>query len=214
MAAAADVCVSIMYKPRLARTLATVFLGALALAPLGASPQKASDAKFVERPFRGGGTVSLDLSAGAYVVRGTPEDAIVVRWQAREPSDAARVQTELVTDGAVASIRTRGPKDGLRFEIDLPQRSDINLSLSAGDLRIRGLEGNKTVSMWAGDVTIEVGSPDQYRNVEASVRVGDLTMLAFGLGNTGGLFRSRSWSGPGRYSIKATLTAGDLKLVR
>jgi hypothetical protein len=203
-----------MYKPRLVRTLAILILGALALAPLGASPQKPSDAAFVERPFPAGGTVSLDLSAGAYVVRGTAAESITVRWETREPSDAARVQAEVVTQGAVASIRTRGPKDGLRFEIDLPQRSDINLSLSAGDLRIRGLEGNKTVSMWAGDVTIEVGSPDQYKQVDASVRVGDLTLQAFGLGNTGGLLRSRSWSGPGRYTLKATLTAGDLKLVR
>jgi hypothetical protein len=145
---------------------------------------------------------------------GTPEEAITVRWDTRSPSDAGRVQAEVVTDGASASIRTRGPRDGFRVEIDLPERSDIHLSLSAGDLKIRGLEGNKTVSMWAGDVLIEVGPAEQYKHVEASVRAGDLTMRAFGLENTGGLFRSRTWSGPGRYTIKATLTAGDLKLVR
>jgi hypothetical protein len=192
-----------------------LLVAVLACVSLGAAPQQASpEANVVERPFPSGGTVSLDLSAGAYIVRGTADEAIRVRWDTRSPSDASRVQAEVVTEGSTASIRTRGPKDGFRVEIDLPQRSDLHLSLSAGDLRIRGLEGNKTVSMWAGDVLIEVGPAEQYKQVEASVRVGDLTMPAFGLGNTGGLFRSRTWSGPGRYTIKATLTAGDLKLVR
>jgi hypothetical protein len=187
----------------------------LALAPAGAAlPQPSSEAKVVERPFRAGGNVALDLSAGAYVLRGSPEDAIKVRWDTRSPSDASRVQVEVVTDDGTAGIRTRGPRDGFRVEIDLPSRSDIHLSLSAGDLQVRGIEGNKTVSVWAGDVLIEVGPTEQYRHVEASVRMGDLTMQPFGHGNTGGIFRSRSWSGPGRYTIKATLTAGDLKLVR
>jgi hypothetical protein len=194
---------------------AALLIALVALVPLGAAPPQAQpEEKVVERPFRSGGTVSLDLSAGAYVVRGTSEDTIRVRWDTRSPSDAGRVQAEVVTKGASASIRTRGPRDGFRVEIDLPERSDIHLSLSAGDLKIRGLEGNKTVSMWAGDVLIEVGPAEQYKHVEASVRAGDLTMRAFGLANTGGLFRSRTWSGPGRYTIKATLTAGDLKLVR
>jgi hypothetical protein len=186
-----------------------------ALVPLGAVPfQAPSQAQGVERPFAAGGAVSLDLSAGAYVIRGIPDDVIRVRWTTKSPADAPRVQTEVVAQGSGATIRTRGPKDGFKVEIDLPARSDINLSLSAGDLEVRGLEGNKTVSMWAGDVLIEVGAADQYKTVDASVRVGDLTMHAFGLGNTGGLLRSRSWSGPGKYTIKATLTAGDLKLVR
>jgi hypothetical protein len=187
----------------------------LAVLPLGIfAAQSPTDRQGVERPFRSGGTVSLDLSAGAYVVRGTPDEAIKVRWKTRSAADASRVQTDVATEGQSASIRTRGPKDGFDVEIDLPSRSHINLSLSAGDLKVRGLEGNKTVSMWAGDVLIEVGPAEQYKSVEASVRAGDLTMHAFGLGNTGGLFRSRSWSGPGKYTIKATLTAGDLKLVR
>jgi hypothetical protein len=187
----------------------------LAFGPgLPPSTQSSTPSQAVERPFAPGGSVAMDLSAGAYNVRGTPDPTIRVRWETRSSGDAARVQTEVVTEGSRANIRTRGPRDGFRVEIDLPARSDLHLSLSAGDLQIRGLEGNKTVSVWAGDVLIEVGPVEQYKNVEASVRMGDLTMQPFGLGNTGGLFRSRSWSGPGQYSIKATLTAGDLKLVR
>ena len=38
----------------------------------------------------------------------------------------------------------------------MPARSDIEIDLSAGDLDLRGIEGNKRVDTWAGDVTIDV----------------------------------------------------------
>jgi hypothetical protein len=191
-----------------------VLAGLLAVVPF--TPQEPVDApaQQVEKAFPAGGRVDLDLSAGGYLVRGTSDDIIRVRWRARTPEDAARGRAEIAVQGASATIRTRGPKDRFQVEIDLPSRTDINLNLSAGDLRVRGLEGSKHVSVWAGDVLVEVGNPDQYRKVEASVRLGDLTMQPFGLGNTGGIFRKRSWSGSGPHSIKATLFAGDLKLVR
>lgn len=189
--------------------------GWLAVLPVASPPaQEAARPAHIERAFPSGGSVGLDLSAGGYVIRGTPDEVIRVRWRTRSDSDAARVANEVVVEGKSATIRTRGPRDGFTVEIDLPQRTDIDLNLSAGDLKVRGLEGNKAVSMWAGDALIEVGNPDLYRQVDATVRMGDLTLQPFGLGNTGGLFRSRSWTGPGQYTIKASLTAGDLKLVR
>lgn len=195
---------------------AALLLGFLAMLPPVPAPQPTAGAggAAIERVFHPGGSVGLDLSAGGYIIRGIPDDAIRVRWRTRSPGDAARAHVEVVVEGTTANVRTRGPKDGFTVEIDLPARSDIHLSLSAGDLKVRGLEGSKRVSVWAGDVLLEVGDPDQYGKVEASVRMGDLTMQPFGIGNTGGIFRSRSWAGKGRYTINAKLFAGDLKLVR
>lgn len=191
-----------------------VVAGLLAVVPYAPVGQSSTAPQAVEKAFPSGGRVDLDLSAGAYVIRGVPDDSIKVRWSTRHPEDAARAHAEVAIEGASATIRTRGPKDRFKVEIDLPTRTDINLNLSAGDLKVHGLEGSKDVSVWAGDVLVEVGDPSQYKKVEARVRIGDLTMLPFGLGNTGGVFRSRSWSGSGKHSIKATLFAGDLKLVR
>ena len=72
-------------------------------------------------------------------------------------------------------IATSGFKSGVHFTIEVPSRSDIEIDLSAGDLEVRGIEGNKRVESWAGDVSIDIGQPEQYREVEASVRAGDLT---------------------------------------
>ena len=99
----------------------------------------------------------------------------------------------------------------MHYTIDVPARSDIEIDLTAGDLDVRGIEGNKRVESWAGDVRIEVGRPDQYRSVEASVRAGDLNARPFNV-SKGGLFRSFSWKGSGPYSLAVKLFAGDLTL--
>jgi hypothetical protein len=78
---------------------------------------------------------------------------------------------------------------------------------------VKGIEGDKRLDMWAGDVTIEVGDGQSYRQVDATVRAGEITATPFGR-TTGGLFRSLHWNGGGKYTLHAKLAAGDLKLVR
>ena len=76
---------------------------------------------------------------------------------------------------------------------------------------MRGIEGNKRVDSWAGDVSIDIGQPEQYRQVDASVRAGDLNARPFNV-SKGGLLRSFSWTGKGPYSLQVKLFAGDLTL--
>jgi len=164
----------------------------------------------VERPFAKGGRLFMDLSAGDYTIRGAMEDRIRVRWEAR---DLKNVEAEVEVKGSEATIRVRGPKNNFSVQIDVPSRSDLTMNLTAGDLTVKGVEGSKTLDMWAGDVTIEVGDTALYRRVEASVRFGEITAAPFGA-HKGGIFRSFTWDGHGKHSIGAKLFAGDLKLVK
>jgi phage baseplate assembly protein gpV len=184
---------------------------ALTQLPVGAQETKAPDS--VEKAFAKGGRIALDLSAGAYRIRGRMIDSVRLRWQTRDPRDMSSVRADVTVSGATARIRTQGPKNNFRVEIDVPQRVDLDIELTAGDLTVNGVEGNKTLSMWAGDVTIEVGSTDLYRRVDATVRAGEISATPFGR-TSGGLFRSLHWTGRGPYILDAKLTAGDLKLVR
>jgi hypothetical protein len=193
-----------------------IALGLLAVIPAIPSSvpdQNSTPVGRVEREFKAGGKIAMDLSAGGYVIRGIADEAIRIRWRTEDPTDAPRVEATIVSAGPNATIRTRGPKKNFRVEIDLPQRADLNMSLTAGDLDVLGIEGNKSLSMWAGDVTIEVGAAERYKKVDASVRFGDLNLLPFGA-NKGGILRSFHWNGNGPYTISAKLFAGDLKFVR
>ena len=132
-------------------------------------------------------------------------------WKSTRPESEASLRIDATVTGNSAVVKTTGVKNGLRFTIDVPARSDIEIDLTAGDLEVRGIEGSKRIESWAGDVSIDVGQPDQYKQVEASVRAGDISALPFNV-STGGLFRSFNWTGKGAYSLQVKLFAGDLTL--
>jgi hypothetical protein len=165
----------------------------------------------VERNFAKGGAVRMNLEAGDYRITGRSEDKLRVSWRADHPEDATRVKADIQVDGSRAALKTSGIKNGVHFTIEVPARSDLDIDLTAGDLQIRGIEGSKRVESWAGDVSIDVGQPEQYRSVEASVRAGDLSAAPFKV-SKGGLFRSFKWTGQGPYSLVVKLFAGDLTL--
>jgi len=188
-------------------------LSMLALAAvLSAVSVQTQSTRFPDRAFTQGGSVRLNLAAAAYRIRGRADDRIQVRWSTSKPGMRDRIHADVEVKGARAVIWTIAPHNsGAQFDIDLPARCDLDVDLNAGDLEVRNIEGNKNLSMWAGDVTIDVGNAQLYRRVEASVRFGEISAPPFNR-STGGIFRSLSWSGSGKYMVRAKLFAGDLKL--
>ena len=193
---------------RLAAAAAAV---ALLSAGVDARQSPAPTPNVVDKAFVKGGTIRMKLAAGDYRITGRADERIRVAWRTDRPEEAATVRADAEIKGASAVVATTGPKNGLYFTIDVPARSDIEIDLSAGDLEVRGIEGNKKVETWAGDVSIDIGQPEQYRQVEASVRAGDLNARPFNV-SKGGLMRSFSWTGKGPYSLQVKLFAGDLTL--
>ena len=106
-----------------------------------------------------------------------------------------------------------GPHDNFRVDIQLPALSDLDLDLSAGELAIREITGSKNVSVWAGEISIEVGDSAKYRRVDAAVKFGEIDARPFNI-TKGGIFRSFTWDGQGGYSLRARLFAGELRLLR
>jgi hypothetical protein len=189
---------------------AAVALTTLAVTSVTTRAQSTSGQPF-DKAFAKGGTIVMKLGAGDYRIEGRGEDKIRVEWRADRAADAENLKTKLEATGTRATIATSGAKHGVHYTIGIPSRSDLDIDLSAGDLRVVGIEGSKRVESWAGDISIEVGRPEQYRDVEASVRAGDISARPFNV-STGGLFRSFTRTGSGPYSLRVKLVAGDLTL--
>jgi hypothetical protein len=171
----------------------------------------AADPQSITRPFPAGGRIRMDLSAGEYSIEGTPREQIRVDWRAKEGSRRA-VDTRIDIRGNQATVVTDGHLRDVEVHIEIPSRADLFARLTAGELSLEGVEGNKDVALHAGELRIDVVRADDYRAVDGGVWAGEIHAAPFGIAKEG-LFRSFSWNGRGRYRLSARLKAGELWLL-
>jgi len=165
----------------------------------------------LERPFVANGRIKMDLSAGEYRITGASDDRIRLEWSVREGEDVKRVKARADVRGSEASVTTDGPMNHFKVAIQVPAHADLYIRLTAGDIAIKNVVGNKDVELHAGEIDIDAGRAADYNRVDASVWAGELHASPFGATREG-LFRSFDWSGSGRYRLHAKLKAGEIRI--
>ena len=193
--------------------LATAILGAALVVSPSSQTAAPKPSDSLERPFVQNGKVRMDLGAGDYLISGSQDNRIRVAWSVRDATTLPRVHARADVHGSDATIAADGPSNnsGLRFTIQVPNQTDLYIRLTAGDIRIEDVRGNKDVELHAGDLRIDVGRAEDYHHVDASLWAGDIHAAPFHVFK-GGLFRSFDWTGKGPYRLHAKLKAGDLRL--
>jgi hypothetical protein len=165
----------------------------------------------IERPFAANGRIKMDLSAGEYRISGSPDARIRLQWSVRDPDQLSKVKARLDVRDRDATITTDGPSNNFRVAIQVPARADLHVRLTAGELTVEDVQGNKDVELHAGEVDIDVGRAEDYHHVDAGVWAGEITATPYHVSKEG-LFRSFDWSGKGPYRLHAHLKAGELRL--
>lgn len=159
------------------------------------------------KDFVSGGKVAMKLESGDYEIRASSDNHIHVRW-----NEASHARVKLTTNGNSAELRVENtPHNNFHATIEVPALTDLRIRLTAGDLRVSGIKGDKDIEANAGDLNISVGSSSDWGDVDASVTAGDINASPF-RASKGGLFRSLRWQGPGKYKLHVHLTAGDVNL--
>jgi hypothetical protein len=189
------------------RWLSVLFL----LAPLAVlNAQSNSYEKVVQQPFASGGTIRLHLEAGGYTIKAASSDNIVVTYPPNPNGESRSVRVEIKTTATRADVYVRNtPHNNFSATIEVPRHSNLWARLSAGELSIEDVEGDKDVELWAGQINIDVPHPDVYGHRDGSVLAGSLEASAFNI-SKGGLFRSFRQEGPGRYRFHAHVTSGEI----
>jgi hypothetical protein len=162
----------------------------------------------LERPFAAGGRITMDLSAGEYEIAGSPDNRIRLDWDVDDRDD---VDNRVTIKGTEARVETDGPTNHFRVRIQVPVRSNLYVRLTAGELAIKGVEGDKDVELHAGELDIDVVRAEDYNHVDAKVWAGEIHASPFRVTKEG-LFRSFDWSGTGKYRLHAHLKAGEMRL--
>jgi hypothetical protein len=106
---------------------------------------------------------------------------------------------------------SRTPNNNFSATIEVPRQSNLHVRLSAGQLDVEDVEGDKDIEIWAGQLDIEIPHPEAYGRRDASVLAGSVEASAFNI-SKGGLFRSFHEQGPGKYRLHAHVTTGEIDL--
>jgi hypothetical protein len=170
--------------------------------------QAQSTANSNEKPFVSGGRIAMYLEGGDYEVRPAADNHIRVTLS----GNIGNAKVELNTNGTHADVTVKDtPHNNFHAIIEVPKVADLSIRLSAGNLVVAAITGNKDIESHAGNAEISVGDPNDYSSVDASVMAGNIDADAFG-GSKSGLFRHFKWSGRGKYTLHAHLAAGNLEL--
>ena len=184
----------------------------LAAAPESQSSADGRPSGSLEREFTPNGRISMNLAAGEYHIAGSADHRIRVEWSTRDREKLSQVEARADVRGSEAAITTDGPDNSnLHVTIHVPARTDLYVRLTAGELTIEDIHGNKDVALHAGELNIDIGRPEDYGRVEGSVWAGEVDAAPFQV-NKGGLFRSFNWRGNGPYRLDARLKAGEVRL--
>jgi hypothetical protein len=188
---------------------AATFLSGLSLMPMGLVAQAfaQSTGSPGEKDFVSGGRIEMTLESGDYDIRASSDNRIHVRW-----NEASRARVKLTTNGKSASLRVENtPNNDFHATIEAPALTDLRVRLTAGDMSVSGIKGDKDIEINAGDLNMSVGNSSDWGYVDASVTAGDIHAPAFQTAK-GGLFRSFHWTGPGKYRLHVHLMAGEVNL--
>jgi hypothetical protein len=165
-----------------------------------------------ETGFPAGGRLKLEVRSGDVRVSGTDRDKISITYDGRQASEIDDVEVEFRKTGTGGTLRlSGGPRNDFHIRIEIPRETDLHVRMPFGALEIEEVHGSKNVEVHAGDVSIEMGDPEQYAHIEASVTTGGLDSGPLGI-SKGGLFRSFKREGPGKFQLYAHVGSGSLDL--
>ena len=184
-----------------------VLLAAIALASCSSRPDQPPVMR-ADKPFAAGGGIELQLDGGDYVIRPSPDEHVRVSFAGNTGNAVA----DLTTSSTHATLAIKDtPHSDFRATVEVPATADVTVQLGGGNLEIGAITGNKDIDSKAGNVTISIPNSKDYGTVDATVKVGNLDAGPFG--NTGsGLSPHLKWSGSGKYTLRASLGAGNLEL--
>lgn len=140
---------------------ATIFLAMLSMMPMNLVAQTLfaqTSGSPAEKDFVSSGKIEITLESGDYDIRASSDNRIHVRW-----NEASGARVKLMTNGKSADLRVENtPHNNFHATIEVPALTDLRIRLTAGDLRVSGIKGDKDIEANAGNLNVSVGSSSDW----------------------------------------------------
>jgi hypothetical protein len=170
----------------------------------------------INAPLRSGAVLAIDSRPAGLEIVGTDQDAIHVTCTADDMPSAKEIRIRLsgTADRAKLAITGAYLKHGnLKIRIEVPRTTHLGVQMSAGQVKIEEVKGNKDVEIHAGQVSISSDHRWDYKSLDASVAIGQVDAQVYST-DKGGFFRSfHKENAEGEYHLRAHVTTGQIELI-
>jgi hypothetical protein len=194
-----------VYTKRLLRSLGTALIVIASAFYLWS--EKTADGKRLPA-FNG---VEIHIASGDVEIVGKPVAEIRVTIEGVSPEIARTASVRIRRDRKPNLLDISNLPQISHAYIEVPDSSNLAIFMRAGDLKIESVHGDKYALLRAGSMTIDVGPIANYGSADGFVLSGRLKASAFEV-DKGGIWRRFHWTGPGRSTIDAHVTSGELNL--
>jgi hypothetical protein len=180
------------------------------------SQSEVSCGQTLDAPLRSSAMLTIDSRPAGIEIVGIDKEAIHVSCTADDTDSARQIRLRFSGTPTHAKLTIAGAylKHGnLKIRVEVPRKINLGVQMPAGEVKVDEIVGDKDIELYAGQITISSAHEWDYRNVNASVGIGQVNAQAYGA-DTGGFFRVfRKDNADGEYRLHAHVSTGQIDLL-
>lgn len=170
----------------------------------------------LDAPLRSSAMLTIDSRPAGIEIVGTDQETIHVSCTADDTDSARNIRLRFSGTPNHAKLTITGAylKHGnLQIRVEVPRKINLGVQMPAGQVKVNEIVGDKDIQLHAGQITISSAREWDYKNVNASVGIGQVNAQVYGA-DKGGFFRVFRKDNPdGEYRLYAHVTTGQIDLV-
>ena len=147
---------------------------------------------------------------------GTDQAAIHVSCTSSDKDEAQLIRIRFQGNQDHETLTVAGDShkgNNVTLRIEVPRKTSLRVEMSAGDVKVEEIEGDKDINLYAGQITISSARPWDYRSVRLSVDIGQVSAPVYGE-EKGGFFRTLTKeNADGEYWLHAHVLTGQIELL-
>ena len=170
----------------------------------------------LDAPLRASAVLTIDSQPSGIEIVGTDQEAIHVSCTADDTDSARHTHLRFSGNPTHSKLVIAGPhpKNGnLHIRIEVPHKTNLGIRMSAGQVMVNEIVGDKDIELYAGQITISSAHKWDYKNIDVSVGIGQVNAQVYDT-DKGGFFRVfHKENADGDYRLHAHVTTGQIDLL-
>jgi hypothetical protein len=169
--------------------------------------------EMLDAPLRPRTVLKIQSRPAGLEIVGTDQAAIHVSCTSGD-AQRIRIQFKGNPNGETLTITGDLRKgNNVMVRIEVPRKTSLRVEMSAGEVKVDDVEGDKDIHVHAGQISVSSTRPWDYRSVDVSVSIGAVNAPVYGA-QKGGFLRSiRNEKADGEYSLHAHVITGEIDLL-